>query len=288
MSIFKRAIYSDDDICSPLPFSVNNVGYTLIDNYKSVTNRPGGRNDYQIIYIKRGVGHFQFGEGQVVAVPQNNIVFYKPYQPQIYTYYPQDNTESYWIHFSGTEAEAFLKSLNLDKVKQLPFSDSYSFVSTVNKITNEMRFQRAHYNTVCVAELTKLLVLINRESASKKNKTNQTDAIQHICRDIEDNYFLDISNSEYADKYNMSVSNFLRLFKKSTGTTPLHYKLTLRIQMAENLLVASDYSISQIAQIVGFTDKLYFSRIFKKINSVSPSEYRKNALLKSIKGSSNS
>ena len=59
--------------------------------------------------------------------------------------------------------------------------------------------------------------------------------------------------------------------------SPQQFKKIQRIKVAENLLLTSSYTITQISQIVGYADSLYFSKIFKQINGQSPSQFRKNS-----------
>ncbi len=71
-----------------------------------------------------------------------------------------------------------------------------------------------------------------------------------------------------------------KMFQKETGLTPRAYLLWQRMQLAQNLLDSgisnkfSNYTISQIAEACGYSDPLYFSRVFKKYFGVSPSEYK--------------
>lgn len=70
-----------------------------------------------------------------------------------------------------------------------------------------------------------------------------------------------------------------KLFRKEVGMTPLEYLTRLRMKKAENLLGAmwtKDYSVSEIAQLCGYDDALYFSRVFKKHFGCSPSAFTKN------------
>jgi len=55
----------------------------------------------------------------------------------------------------------------------------------------------------------------------------------------------------------------------------MQYILTARIANAQSLLESSDYTVSEIASIVGYNNPLYFSRIFKKQTGLSPMDYRK-------------
>ena len=73
----------------------------------------------------------------------------------------------------------------------------------------------------------------------------------------------------------MSVSWFIRNFKEYTGTTPTQYLLSLRISNAQSLLESTSCNVTEIAEIVGYNNPLYFSRLFKKQNGVSPSLFRK-------------
>lgn len=70
-----------------------------------------------------------------------------------------------------------------------------------------------------------------------------------------------------------------KLFKKEMGITPLEYMTGLRMKKAEIMLTTmwgNDYSVSEIAELCGYDDALYFSRVFKKYYGCSPSAFAKN------------
>lgn len=70
-----------------------------------------------------------------------------------------------------------------------------------------------------------------------------------------------------------------KLFRKEMGITPLEYLTKLRMKKAETMLGAmwtKDYSVAEIAQLCGYDDALYFSRVFKKHFGCSPSMYTKH------------
>ena len=58
----------------------------------------------------------------------------------------------------------------------------------------------------------------------------------------------------------------------------MQYIVSLRIANAQMLLETTSYSITEIGNIVGYDNPLYFSRIFRKQKGVSPSEYRKQRI----------
>ena len=88
------------------------------------------------------------------------------------------------------------------------------------------------------------------------------------------NYNRAINVEEYASSIGMSISWFIRSFRKYTGNTPVQFLTALRMTNAQVLLETTSYSINEIAGIVGYNNPLYFSRLFHKQKGCSPSEYR--------------
>ncbi|NLF59623.1 MAG: helix-turn-helix transcriptional regulator [Lentisphaerae bacterium] len=83
-----------------------------------------------------------------------------------------------------------------------------------------------------------------------------------------------ISNRELAQNCNMSLDNFLRLFKKEFGMTPQRYLMCRRMEYAQSRLAEPDADIAAIALETGFTDRYQFSKAFKKFFNISPGRSR--------------
>ncbi len=73
----------------------------------------------------------------------------------------------------------------------------------------------------------------------------------------------------------MSVSKLKLLFREKAHMGPINYLILLRIEEAKRLMRESDLSLTQIAEQVGFTSLHYFSRMFKKVTGMAPSQYGK-------------
>ncbi len=79
---------------------------------------------------------------------------------------------------------------------------------------------------------------------------------------------------DLAETVNLSRSVFYGKIKSIVGMTPIDFVRHIRMQRAEELIVKSDYTFSQISYKVGFADPKYFSKWFKKETGMTPSEYR--------------
>lgn len=77
-----------------------------------------------------------------------------------------------------------------------------------------------------------------------------------------------------AARANISPSHFFALFKRQIGCAPIDYFIRLRMQQACRLLDETGLSVKEVAATLGYDDPFYFSRIFKSVNEVAPSEYR--------------
>ena len=92
---------------------------------------------------------------------------------------------------------------------------------------------------------------------------------------FQEHYNQPLSIKEYAAAHNLSEGWFIQNFKQYTNSTPAQYLLSLRIHNAKVLLESTNYNVTEISNIIGYENPLYFSRIFKKQTGFSPSEYRK-------------
>ena len=97
---------------------------------------------------------------------------------------------------------------------------------------------------------------------------------QPVFEMIEHKYSEKITLSELANTVGLSVHHFCRSFKQLTGKTTTDYINNIRLDKSIYYLKQTDYNITEIALMCGFENGNYFSRIFKKYHSTSPSQYR--------------
>ena len=92
---------------------------------------------------------------------------------------------------------------------------------------------------------------------------------------FHENYSKPISVSDYAQDLGLSVSWFTRSFREYAGTSPAQYLISLRISAAQSLLETTDHNVTEISELVGYDNPLYFSRLFRKQTGMSPSDFRR-------------
>lgn len=100
--------------------------------------------------------------------------------------------------------------------------------------------------------------------------------IEAVIKYINENYEGRISIADLAERAGLSPSYFEAEFKRVMGCTPIEYINGLRVDRSIELLLSGNYTIGEIAEMVGFNDIFYFSRVFKSKKGISPSNYIKS------------
>lgn len=108
---------------------------------------------------------------------------------------------------------------------------------------------------------------------SKPERTYDT--VRRIAEYIEESCAEPISSSDIEKKFYLTFDHSNRIFRKVMGCTIFRYRNIVRIQYAKAKLRASNMSICDIAAELGFDSVHYFSRIFKQIEGLSPSDYKR-------------
>jgi len=261
------------------PLIVTSCGtYRLYTRPKLPTWRPRGRLDFQLLYIVSGKAHFHF-DGKEQIVTAGHMVLYRPKEPQKYEYYGEDQTEVYWVHFTGGNVTNILRSYGLTDDKRVFYcGSSLDYQNLFRTMINELQMRKENYAEMLEMYLRQIFIMLQRYflNTLKTNNARVVEEIDKATLFFNEHYSEDINIDEYAQNNHVSVSWFIRNFKQCTGFTPMQYILSKRIYNAEILLRDPSYNVTEISRIVGYDNPLYFSRIFKKIKGLSPSEYRKS------------
>lgn len=133
------------------------------------------------------------------------------------------------------------------------------------------------------AKVTEAIALVvdNQKKQAAKNAHPLSGAdiegLENVMSYIADHYAFDIPLSRLAGIACMSESKLKICFKRHTGFTVTEYIQGRRMSQAEHLLIDTDFTMGQIAQMIGYTTSSRFAELFKKSTGILPIEYRKIA-----------
>lgn len=122
-----------------------------------------------------------------------------------------------------------------------------------------------------------------REREKKEQRTARVESTEvcpgivygKIIPYIEANLTKSISVEMIADYVSLNPQYMMRMFKKETGESILVYVTNRRMEMAKEMLLKTDWPIERITEQVGYFSTAHFGKLFKKLEGISPGQYRK-------------
>jgi len=119
-----------------------------------------------------------------------------------------------------------------------------------------------------------LLEIINQ--SKKYHDDSNSFIVPKAVNYIQEYYNESFTITELASFLNIERRRFSELFEKNVGMTPIQYLTEYRILKAKEYLRLGEHSVAEVAELVGYEDNFYFSRVFKKLVGISPKQYQKN------------
>ena len=238
------------------------------------------RNDYQVIYIVKGSGRMQV-EDTWYGFDSGSLILYRPAVYQRYEIGTdrQQDKEIYWLYFEKLPVEALTEIFHIpegslyhvEKPERLkPLFDTLLQEAEENPENNVLL---SMYTGVLLANIAgSVTPYPTRTPVSMPDTENR---IRMICREIEDNYMMNVEIKEYASRVSLNRGYFIESFRRLTGLTPLAYRTALRMRKAEELLADTGRPVHEIAVEIGYMDSLYFSKLFRRHTGMTPMDYRK-------------
>lgn len=181
------------------------------------------------------------------------------------------------LHFAFTPRLNPFYNKNAE-IQLLPSND-FDNLYNLTRYIQSTRYQKSPNTFLILSNFYKicgeLLPLAKVDDYAKPNKT-VTSAIAYIERYYKNQFSIET----LAKACFTSPSRLFHHFKKQMGLSPIAYKNKVAVQhAAQELISLPEYSISEIAKSNGFSNIIYFERIFKKIMGRTPSQLRKETSL---------
>ena len=263
---------------SVIPYILLKHEYSATDMHRLLSSHC--HDFYQIVYVTSGVGTIHMSE-HAVPLSSGNIVLIPP---SVKHSLRTDSKSMVTIElkfdlFDDTLVELFAKDTIL-------FCENHEEISSLF----QKLFQEAQKNDFLAEDhvillLSQILVLLARFLYSDKRRSDpkKSLAFTHISDDrlaqsirkfIEDNSEQNLRTEDIAASFYLSSASLHRKFMKAYQISPIQYLNNIRIQKAKHLLETTDYSITEISDMVGFSSIHYFSKCFSAKEKLSPANYR--------------
>ncbi len=212
--------------------------------------------------------------GNVLEVAKNQLAYMAKGLEYIVEFHDTEpeQEDTVVIHFQMTDRSGRDICAAPQPVVCISNVDS-SLQLSINSLVQECR-----NNMVCIpalhGELYKILALICQKQ-KRRIARDKYACIRLGIQMLEQDS--DLNLSQIAAKCGVSDCYFRRLFQQYSGESPMSFRQRLRIERAKQLLLSDEqYTVSEVAQELGFADVYHFSKTFKKYCGVSPKQYMQN------------
>lgn len=231
--------------------------------------------DYYVFeYVVKGVGYIETPE-EKYTVSEGDFYFLNKLRYHIYYSDPDRPYEKIFVVLKGSFVDFLVSNyLSNDSVYIKKCNISSLMMHIINILNRE---GPVNYDRLALSVLELFQQVFPAPYRAKPSSNRIPEMVKnYIDAHITEKISLDdISNSLYISK-----SHIERSFKKEYNQTPIAYWANQRISQVASMLVTTNYSLAQIAQMLGFSDVKYMSKSFKKIKGKTPMEYRMDKLEK--------
>lgn len=262
---------------------INSLYFTDIGFFPQAKNhyfqRQKGSKQHILIYCKEGQGIVRINKNSLLLKP-NTFCIIPPGVPHKYYSDSKVPWSIYWLHFTGSQASYFytkFSELHTPAVSSVLLEERRIslFENLIDVLEDGYSTSNIEYANISLWQLLNSFLYQRYFMEVGRKQDTKDNLVQASISYMKENLENSLKISDISKHFNYSSSHYFSIFKSQTGYSPIHYFNHLKIQKACQLLCFSTLSIKEISFLLGFSDPLYFSRLFKKTMNASPSEYRK-------------
>lgn len=250
---------------------INSCGIQQAGQYGYTILRSRGRSDYHLLYIQSGWIEAEL-DGVQSRIEAGGFIFYPPGVRQLYAFSKEGNAVSYWIHFTGTAIEDALSGIPRARAFCGQVDERTQLESLLHQLSQVHHMCGPAYFLDEGGLLLQILAVLSR--SVNRQEGAACSEIRAIAAHICEHFTQPLSLADCAARLHLSVSRFSHLFTQTIGVSPYQYLLRLRLDRACELLLHTELDIRHVAQLSGFDDASYFSRLFRKHFAKTPGAFR--------------
>ena len=238
---------------------------------------PHTHSHTELFFIVSGKGQFLI-EDRIFPVDVNNLVIINPNVS-----HTEDSLNAQPLEYIvlGIEGIELATSENSNgRFCILDHYESAEISSCLRNILREMELKNTGYEDICQAYMEILIIRLMRNTSLAVPADPQVNLGNRQCAAVRryiDLHFKEaLTLEQLAEDAHMSKYYLSHSFKREYGVSPINYMISRRVEESKYLLAETDLSMSQIAQLLGFSSLSYFSQVFRRTQGTSPMEYRHN------------
>ncbi len=233
---------------------------------------PAVRDHYLIHIVVSGHGVFRCkGKTYPLAAEDGFLVI--PSEVVSYAADRGDPWEYCWVGFNGTDAKRLMEQTGLLSGEPVFHSAGPALRRRMMDICDVSGSKPSDEARMEGKLMLFLAALMDRFGKQAAPCGNGYEYVQKAIRFIDCNYSGEIDVSRVAASAGISRSHLYRLFMQHISIPPNEYLMRYRISKAASLLKTGRLTVGEVAYSTGFSDQLYFSRVFKKYMGIPPSRY---------------
>ncbi|WP_127579490.1 helix-turn-helix transcriptional regulator [Paenibacillus koleovorans] len=267
------------------PFPVNDFLIERVQRDRLTDNYPAHNHDetYEMYYLLDGSRRYwikdqfyRLEKGQLILIDRTDV-----HQP-LDDSYRDGIIIAFNRKFLDGHIESIPELLNIFtdiKLLRLSAAERSFIESLLTKMLREYNKREFGYMDYMRISLLELLLWMQRhvhhERSNREIHRNPLHRkVGDIAKFIAASYSDPLTLTMLADMFHISPFHLSRLFKLVTGFTFVKYLNNVRTSESQKLLRDSEFSITDISQIVGFDSPTHFGRVFKELTGCTPSQYR--------------
>jgi AraC-like DNA-binding protein len=222
-------------------------------------------------FVAGGTGKLLLG-GIERPLRRGVIFAYGPGCPHRITGDPADPLRKYFLDFTGREGTRLLRSADLSPGSSRLAGNPDEIEAAFEQILDTGRREGPHAGRIAALQ-AEILLLTLADSAGEPTGCEQSRQTYGKCRNLIEERFLEFGTAaEVAAACHVSPAYLSRLFARHGRETPYQFLLRCRMRHAAALLDDGRMIVREAAEALGL-DPFHFSRVFKRVNGVSPAEF---------------
>jgi AraC-like DNA-binding protein len=238
--------------------------------------RKEGCESHIFIYCSDGEGWIEW-DGRLSIVRERQLAVIPAGMPHRYGASAETPWSIYWFHLQGEQVLDYIRLYNLDSgLLPLPVGTYAEMVEGFDKCYGLLSDKPYSLPVQVLVSRTigQLLGTIGMRAGGSNSDRKREQDLERAVRYMNERLTGSVKLSDVASHTGLSKQHLIYLFNQETGMPPIEYFLRLKMQKAGQLLSLTGMTVKEIAAYVGNSDPYYFSRLFKKIMGMSPTEYR--------------